>query len=491
MTYSLSSNGPKEACGVFGICAPGVEVARTTFFGIYAQQHRGQESAGIASTDGVRAYVHRGMGLVTHAFQEEAIAGLRGHMAIGHVRYSTTGASELRNAQPYLIETLHGPLGIGHNGNLTNATALRQALLRRGVGLSTSSDSEVILQMLAQPLDLDELHQPRWPERIERFMDKAQGAYSLVILTREAVYAVRDPNGFRPLCLGALEVDGEHAGYVVASESCALATVNARFIREIEPGEIVRIDTDGITSWKHTQTPPMSLCIFEFVYFARPDSVINNQSIHRVRQRLGEILAEESPADADIVIGVPDSAVPSALGYARQSGLTLSEGLIKNRYIGRTFIQPSDRLRKDRARLKYNPLEANLRGKRVVLIDDSIVRGNTAGPLVQLLRDSGATEVHFRVASSPVRHPCFMGVDMGTHEELIAHRKDLENIRKHIGADSLAYLSLEGMMRAVTEHQGGRSSHCNACFSGKYPIDVTQNTQDDPPKMAFEGISGT
>ena len=479
--------GPKEACGVFGIFAPTTEVARTTFFGLYALQHRGQESAGIASTDGRRAYVHRGMGLVTQVFNEEAMATLRGSIAIGHTRYSTTGASHLRNAQPYVIETLHGPLGIAHNGNLTNAHILRRALLERGVGLSTSTDSETIIQMLAQPLNIDH-REPRWEARLRSFMDVAEGAFSLAILTRDAIFAVRDPSGFRPLCLGELTLDDGHRGYVVASESCALGTAGATFIREVEPGEIVRIDQDGIHSWPMPLKTPKALCVFEYVYFARPDSNLEGQSIHSVRQRMGELLAEESAVEADVVIGVPDSAIPAAIGYSRVSGVPYIEGLIKNRYIGRTFIQPDDRLRRDRARLKYNPLPENLSGKRVVLVDDSIVRGNTAGPIVSLLRSSGAAEVHFRVSSPPVRHPCFMGVDMGTYEELIANEKNLEEIRNHIGADSLAYLSHGGMMRAVSEKIGEGRGHCSACFSGNYPLELHRNQEGD--KLAFEGISG-
>ncbi len=477
---------PREACGVFGIHAPGTDVARITFFALYALQHRGQESAGIATSDGTSAAVHKDMGLVAQVFTEENLSKLAGHLAIGQTRYSTTGSSHLRNAQPYLIETMHGPLGVGHNGNLTNAKALRQELLERGVGLTSSSDSEVITQMLAAPppgsADGAGNGAPDWEARISHFMAEAEGAYSLVVLTRDAVYGVRDPNGFRPLCIGKLP-DG---GYVVASESCALGTVSAGYVREVEPGEIIRLDADGYHSitGRPTAKPP-SLCVFEYVYFARPDSVLEGQTVHRVRQRLGEILAIEAPADGDIVVGVPDSATPAAIGYAMESGIPYTEGLTKNRYIGRTFIQPNDRLRRSGVHLKYNPLEANLVGKRVVLIDDSIVRGTTAGPLVTLLREGGAAEVHVRVSSPPVRHPCFMGIDMADSEQLIGFVKTPEEIRAHIGADSLAYLSQEGMMQAVTEETAGGTGHCNACFSGVYPIKLNDYWRNQD-KLAFQ-----
>ena len=471
---------PREACGVFGIYAADTDVARVTFFALYALQHRGQESAGIATSDGASAAVHKDMGLVAQVFNEDDLAKLRGHLAIGQTRYSTTGSSHLRNAQPYLIETMHGPLGVGHNGNLTNAPELRRRLLERGVGLTSSSDSEVITQMLAAPPPGSENGDPDWEARIGQFMDEAEGAYSLVVLTRNAVYGVRDPQGFRPLCIGEVP----DAGYVVASESCALGTVGARLVREVQPGEIIRLDGAGCHSnTSRVAMAPTALCVFEYVYFARPDSVLEGQTIHRVRQRLGEILAAEAPAAADVVVGVPDSATPAAIGYATASGIPYTEGLTKNRYIGRTFIEPSDQLRRSGIHLKYNPLEANLAGKRVVLIDDSIVRGNTAGPLVNLLREGGAAEVHVRVSSPPVKHPCFMGIDMADSEELIGFVKSTEEIRAHIGADSLSYLSQEGLMRAVAETAGNSRGHCSACFTGEYPIELDGNRE----KLAFQG----
>jgi amidophosphoribosyltransferase len=471
----LSDDGldrPREECGVFGIFAPGADVSRLTFFALYALQHRGQESAGIATSDGVIAHVHRGMGLVTQVFNEDNLRPLRGHLGIGHTRYSTTGVSQLVNAQPYLIETIHGPLGVAHNGNLTYAPTLRRRLLERGVGLMSSSDTEIITQMLAAPPPGGEPDGPDWEGRIRAFMAEAEGAYSLVIMTRNAIFAVRDPLGLRPLCIGELPAEAGAAGFVVASESCALGTIGARYQREVAPGEIVRIDGRGMRSEiGRAPAERRALCVFEHVYFSRPDSMLDDQSIHLVRQRLGEELGHEAPADADVVIGVPDSAVPAAIGYARVTGIPFTEGLIKNRYIGRTFIQPTDQLRRSSVHLKFNPLRENLQGKRVVLIDDSIVRGNTAGPLVRLLREGGAREVHVRVSSPPVRHPCFMGVDMATHEELIAHAKTVEQIALHIGADSLAYLSHEGMMKAVgTPGAGPQKGHCSACFTGEYPL---------------------
>lgn len=484
-----------DECGIFGIYAPGREVARLTFFGLYALQHRGQESAGITTCDGHSAYSHKGMGLVSQVFKEENLRPLQGHLAIGHNRYSTTGSSHLRNVQPYLIETIYGPLGVAHNGNLTNALALRHKLLQRGVGLSSTSDSEVITQMLAAPADVwatpaqNGSESDRWVARLRAFMQVAQGAYSLTILTRDAVYALRDANGLRPLCLGELEPNT----YAVASETCALHTVGAKFVREINPGEIIRIDKNGITSFQGAAPKKRAMCIFEYVYFARPDSNYEGQLVHEVRQRLGRQLAREWPADADVVIGVPDSATPAAIGYSLESGIPYSEGLTKNRYIGRTFIQPDDHLRKEGVRIKYNPLTANLEGKRVVLVDDSIVRGNTAGPLVQLVRDGGAKEVHVRVSSPPVRNPCFMGIDMATKKELIAHQMEIEGICQRIGADSLGYLSLEGMTQAVRAAIVQETGHCTACFSGDYPIPIPDwlfRDERDQEKLIFEDMWG-
>ena len=489
---------PHDECGVFGIYAPGRDVARLTFFGLYALQHRGQESAGITTSDGRAAYSHKAMGLVSQVFNEDNLSPLKGHLAIGHNRYSTTGSSHYRNVQPYLIETIYGPLGVAHNGNLTNALELRHKLLTRGVGLSSTTDSEVITQILASPPDvwadeqvyLSGYHLGEWEQRIRAFTQVAEGAYSLTILTRDAVYAVRDSHGLRPLCLG--ELDG---GFCVASESSALSTIGATFVREIEPGEIVRLDSQGVTSIQGIEPRERALCSFEYVYFARPDSRLEGQTVHNVRQRMGRQLAIECPVEADAVVPVPDSATPAAIGYSLETGIPFTEGLIKNRYIGRTFIQPDDHLRRVGVQLKYNPLYTNLAGKRVVLVDDSIVRGNTAGPLVELIRAAGAVEVHLRVSSPPVRHPCFMGVDMATYKQLIAHHLNIEEICTRIGADSLGYLSLPGMLQAIGpvtgESSSGEHGHCTACFSGAYPIPVPQWLfAEDRDKMMFETVWG-
>jgi len=473
----FATDSPRDKCGVFGIFAPGEDVARLTFFALHALQHRGQESAGIATSDGHVAHIYKAMGLVSQVFNEENLATLPGQLAIGHNRYSTTGSSKLRNAQPLLIETALGPLGVAHNGNLINAPQLRRDLLQRGVGLSSSSDTEVMVQLLAGS-------HGDWNSRLRGMMAQAEGAYALAVLTRNAIFGLRDPWGFRPLCVGKLN----EAGYVLASESCAFATIGAELIREVEPGEIVRLDANGIHFEQGAAPRKFSLCTFEHIYFARPDSMFKGHVIHKIRQELGRTLASEAPAAADIVVAVPDSGTPAAIGYAQQSGLPFSEGFIKNRYIGRTFIQPNDRLRKNSVSMKFNPLPGNLEGKRVVVVDDSIVRGNTAGPLVQLLRDGGATEVHVRVSSPPIKHPCFMGVDMATEAELIASNFDIAEICQKIGANSLAYISLDGMMRAVgaIDPDGTTHGYCNACFTGNYPIPLVE----DMDKMSLEQAFG-
>jgi amidophosphoribosyltransferase len=487
--------GIGEECGVFGIFAKGRTVANNAYFGIYALQHRGQESAGIVSCDGVHSYDHKGVGLVSRVFDETAINGLKGHMAIGHTRYSTTGSNHVRNVQPYLLETIYGPLAIAHNGNLTNALELRYKLLQNGTGLSSTSDSELLIQALAQsshtwdgllPDDFDYTGNDRWTVRLRALMEVAEGAFSLTVLTKNAIYGVRDPLGLRPLCIGMLD-----DGYVLASESCALQTIGADYLREVMPGEVVRIDENGLHSAMGKQAPKPAMCIFEYVYFARPDSNFEGQSIHQVRQKMGRQLAKEAPVAADLVIPVPDSAFPAAIGFSLESGIPFSEGLTKNRYIGRTFIQPDDQLRKNSVKLKYNVLSENLRGKRVVLVDDSIVRGNTAGPLVQLLREGGAAEVHVRVSSPPVAHPCFMGVDMATYGQLIAHKKSVAEICEHIGADSLHYLTQAGMEKVVREDVKRTTGHCSACFSGEYPIPIPAWLfEEDRDKVMFEGVLG-
>jgi amidophosphoribosyltransferase len=492
-------DSPKEECGVFGVYAPERDVARLAFFALYALQHRGQEAAGIATSDGQVAYLHKEMGLVNQVFNEHNLRPLKGHLGIGHTRYSTTGSSFRVNAQPYLVETIYGPLGLSHNGNLTNAFELRRKLLEHGVGLTSTTDSELIAQILSLPPQVsadwygfkESKNDDGWIARIQALMQVAEGAYTLAILTRDAVYAVRDPHGLRPLCLGELE-----GGYVVASESCALSTIGATFVREVGAGEIIRLGKNGVTSLVGAEPKTPSLCSFEYVYFARPDSAFEGQLVHEARQRMGKQLAIESPAEADVVIPVPDSSTPAAIGYALESGIPFSEGLVKNRYIGRTFIQPDDELRQMGVKLKFNPLVSNLAGRRVVMIDDSIVRGTTSGPLVKLLRDAGATEVHMRVSSPPVKHPCFMGVDMATYHELIAAKIDVEAIRNHIGADSLSFLSLDGMLGAIRGDEAdskakGRSSYCTACFSGQYPVSVPDWLfRDERSKNVFESSLG-
>ncbi len=460
---SMDNNKPQDKCGVFGIYAASEQVARLTFFGLHALQHRGQESAGMATSDGHLAHIYKAMGLVNQAFNEENLSTLPGHLAIGHTRYSTTGASKLRNAQPLLIETLLGPLGIAHNGNLTNVPILRRELLQKGVGLTTSSDTEVIVQLLAGG-------QGDWFARLKTLLEQAEGAYALTILTRDALYGVRDPWGFRPLCIG----DYKGKGFVLASESCALSTIGATLIDEVKPGEIVCIDQNGLHREQGASTKKVSLCTFEHIYFARPDSLFQGKVIHQIRQQLGRMLAKEAPVDADIVISIPDSGTPAAIGYAQEIGLPFTEGLTKNRYIARTFIQPSDELRKNSVSLKFNPLSDNLRGKRVVVVDDSIVRGNTIGPLVRMIRDGGAVEVHVRVSSPPIKYPCFMGVDMAAQKELIAFSYSIEEICQHIGADSLAYLTTNSMMETIADFKDINcvTGYCNACFTGDYPLNL-------------------
>jgi amidophosphoribosyltransferase len=449
---------PHEECGLIGIYAPNEDVARMAYFGLYALQHRGQEAAGIAVSDGQGARLHKDVGLVAQVFTPQNLAPLQGHFAIGHTRYSTTGSSSARNAQPFLIETQYGPLGVAHNGNLVNTNALRGELLRRGVGLSSSSDSEVLTMMLAGATG------DTWEERLQNTMPQWVGAYSLVVLTRDNVFAVRDPWGFRPLSVGRLP----SGGHAAASETGALRTLGCEAIREVKPGEIVTLSNNALRVRQAVPPQPqLARCTFEHIYFSRPDSIWDGLHVHQVRQRLGEALAREAPVPADVVIPVPDSSVPAAIGYARESGLPYNDGFIKNRYIGRTFIQPTDSLRKQGVALKFNTLEENLRGQRVVVIDDSVVRGTTAGPLVRLLRQAGAREVHLRVTCPPIAHPCFMGVDMGTYDQLIAHHKTSEEMSDHFDCDSLHFLSLPGMMQAI----GRESGYCNACFTGVYPLE--------------------
>ncbi|HEX2172379.1 MAG TPA: amidophosphoribosyltransferase, partial [Dehalococcoidia bacterium] len=420
---------PREACGVFGIYAPGVDVARITFFGLHALQHRGQESAGIATSDGETIHVHTGMGLVAQVFDESRLGPLTGFLAVGHTRYSTTGSSRLVNAQPVRAEGDLGPLALAHNGNVINSAYLRNELEAKGCTFSGSSDSEVIAQLIATS------YGETWVDKIRTAMGRLQGAYSIVLATREAVYAFRDPLGVRPLCLGQIE-----GGWVFASETCALDNTGAEVVREIEPGEILVADFNGLTVHPGSRQDRRALCVFEHIYFARPDSVIDDRLLYQAREAMGAELAREYPVEADLVIAIPDSATAAGLGYARESGIPFSEGLLKNRYVGRTFIQPDQQLRETGARLKYNPMRAVIEGKRLVVVDDSIVRGTTTPRVVSLLRKAGAKEVHLRICAPPIVEPCYFGVDMATRQELIAAQRTIPEIREYVDADSLGYL---------------------------------------------------
>src|SRR5437763_494171 len=450
-------------CGITGVWNPRTadptEAARLTFFALYALQHRGQESAGIAATDGSDLRIVRRMGLVGQVFSEPDLAVLGGRAAIGHTRYSTTGSSRIQNAQPMVVSAAGlGELAIGHNGNCINARDLRDELARGGARFATSSDTEVVAQMVACESGAT------WDERLIRALPKLNGAWSLVILTPSALYAVRDPLGVRPLSLGR---KGET--WIVASETCALETVGAAFVRDVAPGEVLRIDDRGAVPIADFAADRRGMCVFEHVYLASVASDLGGVSVYAARERMGETLADEHPAIADVVIPVPDSAIPAAVGYARRSGIPFREGLIKNRYIGRTFIQPSPELRRQGVALKYNALADVLDGKRVVVVDDSIVRGSTSGPIVSLLRRHGAREVHMRICSPPIRDQCFFGVDMARRDDLIASRLDVEEIRRQIGADTLGYLSLGGMVQATGATEG---ELCTACFTGNYLVPV-------------------
>ena len=443
-------------CGVVGVYSPGRDAARLAFFALYALQHRGQESAGIAAGDGERIRSHKAMGLLGAIFDEDDLSALNGHIAVGHTRYSTSGSSAVVNAQPLLESLTIGEFAFAHNGNLTNVDELL-ASLAVDVVLDGSSDSEVMAKAIVAGAGTV-------TERIAAVVARARGAYSVVICTETEVYAFRDPWGVRPLCLGRYGDDG----WIVASESCALATVGAQFIREIDPGEIVRISAQGVES-THVRVPDThdALCMFEYIYFARPDSALAGRSIYMARYEMGKQLAREHPADADVVMAVPDSAIPGGIGYAAEMGLPYVEGLIKNRYIGRTFINPDQRMRTRGVELKFNPVVENLRGRRVVVVDDSIVRGTTTPRIVALVRESGAAEVHVRVTSPPIMHPCHLGVDMATYDELVAANLTLDQIRQKIGADSLGYLSLDGLIASTSRR---RDEMCLGCLTGTYPI---------------------
>jgi amidophosphoribosyltransferase len=464
-------DGPRDECGVFGVYAPTHDVARLAYFGLYALQHRGQESAGIATCEGGHITTLRELGLVSQVFDEEKLRALEGDMAIGHVRYSTTGGGAWENTQPVWRDDGR-EVALAHNGNLTNAVELYNELRERGVSFRGTSDSEIIASMLS-------IEEERPIENaVAAVMPRLEGAYSTVVMTKRAVVAFRDPHGVRPLSIGRLE-DGH---WVVASESCAFDIIGAELVREVSPGEAVSLTADGLESRQVVPSETPSFCVFEHIYFSRPDTRLEGRVLQQVRGRMGEILAREAPVEADLVISVPDSGNPAANGFARAAGLPKDDGLIKNRYVARTFIQPGQELRKHGLRMKFNPLPEIVSGKRVVVVDDSIVRGNTTRQIVGMLRDAGASEVHLRISAPPIRHPCHYGVDMSTREEMIAHGKTEDEVSRELGADSLAYLSLAGVYEAIGTP---REHHCDACFSGEYPLGAPEDANG---KFALEQL---
>ena len=465
-----------EECGVLGLLQPEDDhTAELLYYGLYALQHRGQESAGIAVTDGDRTRWHKEMGLVSEVFGESELRKLTGHMGVAHVRYSTSGESDVENAQPLVVRYRGGSVAMAHNGNLINADLLRERLEDAGVVFQTSIDSEVIVNLIARYSN-EGIH-----AAIRRTMDLIKGAYAIVIMDEKCLIGVRDPLGLRPLCIGKTE-----AGYVLSSESCAFDVMGARLIRDVEPGEIVTITAEGIQSEMYANSPQRASCIFEYIYFARPDSVIDGVGVYQARKEAGRILAREWPAEADLVMAVPDSSIPVALGYAEASGIPYGEGLMKNRYIGRTFIQPTQAIRELAVKLKLSPMEQNVSGKRLVLIDDSIVRGTTSKRIVETLKQSGAKEVHVRVSSPPVTHSCFFGIDTPDRSQLIGAVKTVEQIRRTIGADSLGYLSPEGLVASLGRR---REDYCLACFDGIYPMDVPVRRNQKAGENRFQRLS--
>ncbi len=473
-------DGPRDECGVFGLYAPGHEVSRLSYFALYALQHRGQESAGIAAADrGGHIVTRRELGLVSQVFSENDLRTLAGELSIGHVRYSTTGSNAWENSQPVQrsegMGGSHREVALAHNGNLINAVELHEELLARGVTFSSTSDSEIIAAMIAtHPAEEVE-------DAIADVLPRLRGAFSIVAMTKDRVVAFRDPHGLRPLAIGVLPTStgepsgargqgepGAQARYCVASESCAFDLIGARFLRDVQPGELVTLGEHGLHSRMVAGGQRRAFCVFEYIYFARPDSRMNDQVLQVARGRMGEILWSEAPVEADLVIAVPDSGNPAARGLARAAGLPQDDGFVKNRYVQRTFIQPGQELRKHGLRLKFNPIPEVVAGKRVVVVDDSIVRGNTTRQIVQMLRDAGAAEIHMRVSAPPIKHPCHYGIDMSTREEMIAHGRTTEQIADELGCDSLHYLSLAGVYEAVGVT---RATHCDACFSGHYPLD--------------------
>jgi amidophosphoribosyltransferase len=463
--------GPRDECGVFGVYAPESDVARLAYFALYALQHRGQESAGIATIEDGEIVAVRELGLVSQVFDETKLRALPGSMAIGHVRYSTTGSSAWQNAQPIHRSDRHN-VALAHNGNLINAVELHAELRDQGVAFSSTSDSEIIAALISTH-EADTVL-----DAIADVIPRLEGAFSTVVMSPEGVFAFRDGAGLRPLALGQL---GDR--YCVASESCAFDIIGAQLLREVQPGELVGLGERGIELRQPVESPRRSFCVFEHIYFARPDSMLEGRRTQVSRERMGEILWRESPVAADLVISVPDSGNPAANGFAKASGLPQGDGLIKNRYVARTFIQPGQELRKHGLRMKFNPLPEIVGGKRIVVVDDSIVRGNTTRQIIGMLRDAGASEVHLRISAPPIRHPCHYGIDMSTRQEMIAHDRSVADVARELGADSLAYLSLEGLYEAIGST---RATHCDACFTGDYPL---ERTEDARGKYALEELA--
>ena len=458
--FEQSDEAWRDACGVFGVYAPGTDVANYIYFGLYALQHRGQEGCGMAVWDGKTMRHHKGLGLAAQVFNEQIIKDMVGDIAVGHVRYSTTGGNTFVNTQPMLGEGKFGPFAVTHNGNLINTTALRHDLEARGVEFHATSDTEVIVKLI-EAADAATIE-----EAVAEAMKKMRGAYSLGILAPGKLLAVRDPNGVRPLAVG--QING--SGWAIASETCALHVIGAEIVREVQPGEIVTLDSKGLSSLQAVSPGRRSCCIFEFIYFARPDTHIYGKSVYMSRLRMGHLLAQQAPVDADLVIPVPESALPHAMGYAQVSKIPYGEGLIKNRYIFRTFIAPDQRLRDLGVKMKLTPLRENLAGRRVIVVDDSIVRGTTTGPEVELLREAGAREIHLRISSPPIKYPCFYGIDTSAgRKELIAARMTVPEIQEFLNADSLEYLDLKNLVKAVGLPKG---NFCTACFDRQYPIPV-------------------
>ncbi|HXJ16163.1 MAG TPA: amidophosphoribosyltransferase [Candidatus Polarisedimenticolia bacterium] len=457
--YTIEDDHFHDHCGVFGVFGH-PESAKLTYLGLYALQHRGQESAGIASSDGAEVHLHRSLGLVQEIFTPDVLARLPGSAAIGHTRYSTAGDNTLLNAQPILIDCNKGKLALGHNGNLTNALEQRRRLEHRGSIFQTTSDTEVIVHLVARSTARN------LPGALADALKQVEGAYSLLVLTRDEMYAIRDPRGFRPLVLGRFD-----GAWIVSSETCGFDLIDAEYVREVEPGEMVRISRSGVESIRFAQDKPHQYCIFEHVYFSRPDSVVFGRPVNESRERLGRLLAREHPVEADIVAPVPDSGVPAAVGYALESGIPFRMAMIRNHYVGRTFIEPEQSIRDFGVKLKLNPVRRMLEGQRVVLVDDSIVRGTTSRKIVRMVREAGATEVHVRISCPPTISPCYYGIDTPRRDELIAAQQTVEEIRRFLGADSLGYLSLESLRAAVGDTEG---KFCTACYTGSYPTETVQ-----------------